>query len=168
MLCKKQCAIIIINNKQSNLLLKNWLRLHSGHYLKKSTPPPLLFSKIVKTPAGVYSDTPAPVHLWSVAQKNKPTTMLPSSVQSIDLPMDCTAWRFWTMRWPNGCSTPAPKSSAAKQWIEELTQKKKNHRSQRNSCRVRVTKNCDSSRVIDSSWDSHNVVWTTVKKGPLL
>jgi len=27
MLCKKQSAIIIINNKQSNLLLKNWLQL---------------------------------------------------------------------------------------------------------------------------------------------
>jgi len=34
MICKKQSAIIIINNKQSNLLLKNWLRLHSGHSLK--------------------------------------------------------------------------------------------------------------------------------------
>jgi len=31
--------------------------------MKKLTPAPLLFSKIVKTPAGVYSDTPAPVHL---------------------------------------------------------------------------------------------------------
>ena len=39
-------------------------------------------------------------------------------------PTDCTAWRFWTMRQPNGCSTPAPKSSAAKQWIKELAQKK--------------------------------------------
>jgi len=28
------------------------------------------------------------------------------------------------MRQPNGCSTPAPKSSAAKQWIKELAQKK--------------------------------------------
>ena len=64
MLCKKQPAIIIINNKQSNLLLKNWLRLHSGPSLKKSTPAPLLFSKIFKTPAGVHSDTPAPIHLW--------------------------------------------------------------------------------------------------------
>jgi len=32
--------------------------------------------------------------------------------------------RVWTMRQPNGCSTPAPKSSAAKQWIQ-LAQKKK-------------------------------------------
>ena len=63
MLCKKQSAIIIA---QTNLLLKNWLWLHSGSgpSLEKSTPAPLLFSKIIKTPAGVYSDTPAPVHLW--------------------------------------------------------------------------------------------------------
>jgi len=65
MLCKKQSAIIIINNKQSNLLSKTWLRLRP--VLKKSTPAPLLFSKIVKTQAGVYSDTPAPVHLWHVS-----------------------------------------------------------------------------------------------------
>jgi len=66
MLRKKQSAVIIINDKQSNLLLKNWLRLHSGPSLKKSTPAPLLLSKIVKTPVGVHSDTPAPKHLWSV------------------------------------------------------------------------------------------------------
>jgi len=29
------------------------------------------------------------------------------------------------MRQLNGCSTPAPRSSAAKQWIEQLAQKKK-------------------------------------------
>ena len=29
------------------------------------------------------------------------------------------------MRQPNGCSTPAPGSSAAKQWLEQLAQKKK-------------------------------------------
>jgi len=28
------------------------------------------------------------------------------------------------MRQPNGCSTPPPKSSAAKQWIKGLAQKK--------------------------------------------
>jgi len=28
------------------------------------------------------------------------------------------------MKQPNGCSTPAPKSSAAKQWIKELAQTK--------------------------------------------
>jgi len=56
----------MINNKQTNLLLKNWLRLHSGsgHSLEKPTPAPLLFLKIVKTPAGVHSDTPALVRLW--------------------------------------------------------------------------------------------------------
>ena len=51
--------------------------------------------------------------------------MLSSNVQSIDLPMDCMAWRFWTMRQVNGCSTPAPRSSAAKQWFEQLAQKTK-------------------------------------------
>jgi len=59
MLFRKQSAIIIIN-KQTNLLLKN----DTGSSLEKSTLAPLLFSKIVKTPARVYSDTPAPVHLW--------------------------------------------------------------------------------------------------------
>jgi len=29
------------------------------------------------------------------------------------------------MRQSNGCSTPAPRSSAAKQWLEELAQKMK-------------------------------------------
>ena len=52
---------MIINNKQSNLLLKTWLRLRP--FLNRTTPAPLLFSKIVKTPVGVHSDTPAPVHL---------------------------------------------------------------------------------------------------------
>jgi len=36
---------------------------HRLRPFKKYTPAPLLFLKIVKTPAGVYSDTPAPVHL---------------------------------------------------------------------------------------------------------
>jgi len=43
----------------------------------------------------------------SVAQKNKQSTMFSSNVQCIDLPMDCMAWRFWTMRQSKGCSTPA-------------------------------------------------------------
>ena len=56
----------------------------------------------------------------SVVQKDRPSTML-SSVQSIDLTMDYTAWGFWMMRQSNGCSTPAPWSSAAQQWIERTT-----------------------------------------------
>ena len=43
-----------------------------------------------------------------IVAQNKPSTMSSSTVQSIDLPKDYTAWRFWTMRQPNGCSTPAP------------------------------------------------------------
>ena len=67
-----------------------------------------------------------PLRPVSVAQKNKPSTMLSFNVQSIDLLMDCIAWWFWTMRQSIGCSTPAPRSSAAKQWLEQLAQKKKN------------------------------------------
>ena len=65
-----------------------------------------------------------PLRPVSVAQNNKLSTMLSSNVQSIDLPMDCLAWRFWTMRQLNGCSTPAPRSSAAKQCFQQLAQNK--------------------------------------------
>ena len=58
----------------------------------------------------------------SAVQKNKPSTLLYSNVQSIDLLTDCTAWWFWMMRQLNGCSTPAPRSSAAKQWLKDLAQ----------------------------------------------
>ena len=58
-----------------------------------------------------------PLRPMSVAQKNKPSTMLSSKVQPIDLVMYCNAWRFWTMRQSNGCSTSAPGSGAAKQCL---------------------------------------------------
>ena len=78
----------------------------------------------VSTPACTNGVRP-PLRPVSVAQKNKPSTMSSSNVQSIDLLMDCTAWQFCMMRQPNGCSTPAPKSSAANQWIkEEIAQTK--------------------------------------------
>ena len=77
----------------------------------------------VSTPACTNGVWP-PLRSVSVAQKNKPSTMLTSNVQSIDLLMDCMARWFWTMRQSNGCSTSAPRASAAKQWIEELAQKK--------------------------------------------
>jgi len=38
MLCKKQSAIIIINNKQSNLLSINWLRPFLKRINSGSTP----------------------------------------------------------------------------------------------------------------------------------
>jgi len=41
------------------------------------------------------------LQLVSVAQKNRPLIMS-STVQSINLHMDCIAWRFWTMRPSNG------------------------------------------------------------------
>ena len=47
-----------------------------------------------------------PLRPVSVAQKNKPSTMLSSNVQSIDFFMDCTAWQSWLMRQSNGCATP--------------------------------------------------------------
>ena len=50
--------------------------------------------------------------------KNKLPTMLSSNVQSIDLPINCMVWWFWTMRQLNGCSSLTPRSSTAKQWIE--------------------------------------------------
>jgi len=79
----------------------------------------------VATPACTNGVWP-PLRPASVTQKNKLSTMLSSNVQPIDLLMHYTAWRFWTMRQPNGCSTPALRSSAAKQWFEQLAQKKKN------------------------------------------
>ena len=86
------------------------------------------------TTSTLVSDFSAPVctnGVWpllrpvNVAQKNKLSAMLSSNVQSIDLPMDCTAWRFWTMWQSNGCSTSTSRTSAAKQWLEQLAQKKK-------------------------------------------
>ena len=38
-----------------------------------------------------------PLRPVSVAQKIKPSTMLSSNVQSIDLPMACMPWRSWTI-----------------------------------------------------------------------
>jgi len=44
------------------------------------------------------------------------------------------------MRQPNGCSTPAPKSSAAKQWIkEELAQTKEEPHSGDFACSIALT-----------------------------
>ena len=61
--------------------------------------------------------------LWVWRRKTNLSTMLSSSVLSIDLLMDCTAWQFWAMRQPNGCSKPAPRSSAAKLCIERTGSK---------------------------------------------
>jgi len=86
------------------------------------------------TASALVSDVSAPActnGVWpplrpvSVAQKNKPSTMLSSNVQSINFPMDCMAWRFSTMRQSNGCSTPALRSSAAKQWFKNNSLKRR-------------------------------------------
>jgi len=57
-----------------------------------------------------------PLRPVNVAQKNKLSTILSSSVQSIDHLMDCMAWRFWKMRQSNGCSTLAPRSNVTHGW----------------------------------------------------
>ena len=58
-------------------------------------------------------DRCGPLRPVGVAPKNKPSTMFSCNVQSIELLIDCTTWRFWTMRQSNGCSKSAPRSSAA-------------------------------------------------------
>ena len=93
-----------------------------------------------------------PLRPVSVAQKNKPSTTLSSNVQSIDLHMDCMAWRLWTMRQSNGCSTPALRSSAAK-WLKELAQKMKKfctsmHVDENNGCDVF----CEDWFLIAAAW----------------
>jgi len=75
-----------------------------------------------------------PLRPVQVVQKSKPSTMLPSNVQFIDLPMD------WMMRQLNGCSTPAPRSSAAKQWFEQLAQKKEEHSHYKLQCKKYLNK----------------------------
>jgi len=69
------------------------------------------------------------LHKWGMASsavcesgaEEQTSTMLTSNVQSIDLLMDCMAWRFWTMRQSHGCSTPARdlvrQSSGLKNWL---------------------------------------------------
>jgi len=63
--------------------------------------------------------------LIKILLAERPSTMLFSNVQSTGLPMDRMTWRFWTIRQSNGYSTSAPRSSAAKQWFEQLAQKNK-------------------------------------------
>jgi len=70
----------------------------------------------VPTPAGTNGVCPPLLHV-SVVHKNKPSTMFSSNVQSIDLHMDCTAWRFSMMRQLNSNSTSAPRTSAASELI---------------------------------------------------
>ena len=71
------------------------------------------------------------LHKWSIAllrpvsvtQKNNRSTTLSSNVQSINLHMDCIAWRYWMIRQLNGCSTLVPSSCAAKEWNERTVSK---------------------------------------------
>ena len=45
-----------------------------------------------------------------------------------------TAWPDGSGRQSNGYSKPVPRSSAAKQWLEQLAQKKKKNNEQFNNC----------------------------------
>ena len=54
--------------------------------------------------------------------------VLKSGSSTLLIPMNYMAWQFWTIRQLNGCSTPSPRSSAAKQWFQPLAQKKKTNR----------------------------------------
>ena len=79
-----------------NSWLRNWQRGSSSI----ASAPALDVSAVVCT-TGAWPL----LRLVSVAQRITPSTMLSSNVQSIDLLMDCTAWRFWMMRQSVGCST---------------------------------------------------------------
>jgi len=94
--------------------------------LSSPTPVPTLLEWLLREQRGFGLTASAPVSdvsasactngVWpplrpvSAAQKSKPSTMSSSNVQSIDLPMDCAVWPFWTMRQSNVCSTAAPRS----------------------------------------------------------
>jgi len=120
--------------------------------------------------------------LWpvSVVQKNKPSTMLSLNVQSINIPMDCTAWRFWMIRQLNGCSTPDTRSavvqpSSALKEKAQIMKKNIQHKcwpwSSVSQCRivcvtvywyeVWVTreKGLSSSNVIKLWWLNKSVYW---------
>ena len=96
-----------------------------------------------------------PLRPVSETQNNKPSTMSSSNVQSIDLPMDCMAWRLWTMRQPNDCSTSSLRSSVAKQWFEELAQKKKKSGLQRRRENLHLTF-VTPEKPFKSLWNMHS------------
>jgi len=68
------------------------------------------------------------LHTWYMAlssacecgAEEQTLNMFSSTVQSINHSVDCMSWRLWMTRQSNGCSTPAPKPSAAKQWISRV------------------------------------------------
>jgi len=49
-----------------------------------------------------------PLQPVSVVKKNKPSTMLSSNVQFINVPMDCMAWPLWKTRQMNGSAQHMP------------------------------------------------------------
>jgi len=71
------------------------------------------------------NETSPPLRPVTVAQRNRPLTMLSLTVQSINLPMERIVETVRTRKQSNGCSTPASRSSATWQWIEGNSQKMK-------------------------------------------
>ena len=58
--------------------------------------------------------------LWMWLRRTDRWPCYPSfSNPSTSIPMEHMAWRFWMTKQSNGCSAPAPRSSAAQQWIEK-------------------------------------------------
>jgi len=143
-----------------------WTTLRDSVLLSPTPAPTLLEWPTQEQPgsrltaSGPVSDNSAPActnGVWlplrpvSVAQKNKPSTMLSSNVQSIYLPMDCTAWQFWTMRQSNGCSTPAPRSSVAKWTVTTRSNEDRFPAAVRFQCRTSLYPNCSSRDIYFTS-----------------
>jgi len=107
--------------------LKNTVRLHSFIPEIGSHPPGIALSRTGKERLNrlrtgirrfcsccAYTNGIWPLlHLGSVTWKNRPPTMLSFTVQFTDLSVECMVWCFWMTRELNGCSTPAPRCSAA-------------------------------------------------------
>jgi len=84
----------IINPPEQNSCMRNWQRGFDS----------IASTRVPDISAPVCADGVRPLlRLVGVAQKTEPLTMLSSNVQSIDLPMYWTAWRFWMVRQPIGC-----------------------------------------------------------------
>jgi len=104
---------------------------YTGTHLPVMTLPRKSWVRFNRLRTGVGLSAPActngvwsPLRPVSVGQ-NKPWTLSSSTVQAIDLPTDYTAWRFWTMKQPNGCSTPASMSRQASSGQKKNSLKRK-------------------------------------------
>ena len=71
---------------------------------KKTTPAPLLLSKFIKTPAGVHSCTPAPVHHWFklVSSKNLQVEQFQYVAASKNIQVELCQGSATSKKTPNG------------------------------------------------------------------